>query len=399
MNPVTNPFAPGAGTPPPELAGRDDLLETVRVATERVRRGLPAKSVLMVGLRGVGKTVLLDRMRDEAEGTGIQTLRIEAPEGRSLPAILAPQLRQALLRLSRNAQAKDLAQRALRGLAGFAKALKLKYRDIEVGLDFDPEPGLADNGDLEQDLQALLEVVGEAAQKAGTAVALFIDELQYVQEDQLAALITALHRTAQRRLPVVLVGAGLPQLRGQMGSAKSYAERMFDFPEIGPLAEADSRIAIARPLEAQDVKIEDKALDQIVSKTQGYPYFLQEWGKQVWDAAAESPITLRDVEIASQSVVAALDEGFFRVRFDRLTPTEKRYLRAMAELGPGPHRSGDIAERLARKVTSLAPVRAQLISKGMVWSPTHGDTAFTVPLFDAFMCRVMPDEEWKEYRG
>lgn len=399
MNPVTNPFAPGAGTPPPELAGRDDLLETVRVATERVRRGLPAKSVLMVGLRGVGKTVLLDRMRDEAEGTGIQTLRIEAPEGRSLPAILAPQLRQALLRLSRNAQAKDLAHRALRALAGFAKALKLKYRDIEVGLDFDPEPGLADNGDLEQDLQALLEVVGEAAQKAGTAVALFIDELQYVQEDQLAALITALHRTAQRRLPVVLVGAGLPQLRGQMGSAKSYAERMFDFPEIGPLAEADSRIAIARPLEAQDVQIEEQALEQIVRRTQGYPYFLQEWGKQVWDAAAGSLITLRDVETASQSVVAALDEGFFRVRFDRLTPTEKRYLRAMAELGPGPHRSGDIADRLARKVTSLAPVRAQLISKGMVWSPTHGDTAFTVPLFDEFMRRVMPDDEWKEYRG
>jgi hypothetical protein len=216
MNPVTNPFAPGAGTPPPELAGRDDLRETVRVALERVRRGLPTKSVLMVGLRGVGKTVLLDRMRDDAEAAGIHTLRIEAPEGRSLPALIAPQLRSALLRLSRNLNAKALAERALRGLAGFAKALKLKYADIEVGFDFDPEPGLADNGDLENDLQALLEATGAAAQQADTALVLFIDELQYVEEEELAALITALHRAAQRRLPVVLVGAGLPQLRGSV---------------------------------------------------------------------------------------------------------------------------------------------------------------------------------------
>lgn len=201
MDPITNPFAPGAGTPPPELAGRDELRETVRVATERVRLGRPTKSVLMVGLRGVGKTVLLDRMRDDAEAIGLQTMRIEAPESRSLPAMLAPELRGTLLKLSRNAQAKDLAVRALKGLAGFAKALKLTYSDIEVGLDYEPEPGLADNGDLEHDLQALLETVGDAAKKAGTALVMFVDELQYVEETQLAALITALHRTAQRGLP------------------------------------------------------------------------------------------------------------------------------------------------------------------------------------------------------
>jgi len=212
MDPVSNPFSPGAGTPPPELAGRDELRETVRIALERTRLGRPTKSILMVGLRGVGKTVLLDRMREDAEAEGIHTLRVEAPENRSLPAILAPQLRQALLRLSRNEKAKDLAQRALRGLAGFAKALKMKYEDIEVGFDFEPEPGLADNGDLEHDLQALLEAAGAASQKAGTALVLFVDELQYVEENELAALITALHRAAQRRLPVVLVGAGLPQL-------------------------------------------------------------------------------------------------------------------------------------------------------------------------------------------
>lgn len=395
MNPVTNPFAPGAGTPPPELAGRDELRETVRVATERVRRGFPAKSILMVGLRGVGKTVLLDRMRDDAEAAGFQTIRIEAPEGRSLPALLAPQLRQALLRLSRNEKAKDLAQRGLRALAGFAKALKVKYDDIEVGLDFDPEPGLADNADLEHDLQDLLEAAGAAAQGAGTALVLFIDELQYVQERELAALIMALHRTAQRRLPVVLVGAGLPQLRGRMGQAKSYAERLFEFPEIGALAPPVARIAITKPAADQGVEVDEDAFDQILKETRGYPYFLQEWGKHAWDTAAASPITREDVALASTAAVAALDGSFFRVRFDRLTPVEKKYLRAMAELGPGPHRSGDIAAELDRQVTSLGPTRNQLIAKGMVWSPSHGDTAFTVPLFDEFMRRIMPGDNWK----
>ena len=349
----------------------------------------------MVGLRGVGKTVLLDRMREDAEAAGIQTLRVEAPESRSLPAILAPQLRQALLRLSRNEKAKDLAQRALRGLAGFAKALKIKYDDIEVGFDFEPEPGLADNGDLEHDLQALLEAAGAAAQKAGTALAMFVDELQYVKEDELAALITALHRAAQRRLPLVLVGAGLPQLRGRMGRAKSYAERLFDFPEIGPLPPPAARTAITKPAKAEGVEVDEDALERIVQQTRGYPYFLQEWGKHAWDTASKSPITLSDVDLASTSVVAALDESFFRVRFDRLTPLEKRYLRAMAELGPGPHRSGDIAEQLHRDVTTLGPTRNQLIGKGMIWSPNHGDTAFTVPLFDEFMHRIMPGDDWR----
>lgn len=395
MDPIRNPFAPGAGTPPPELAGRDALRETVRVAIERTRNGRPTKSVLMVGLRGVGKTVLLDRMRDDAEQAGVQTLRIEAPENRSLPAMLAPQLRQSLLVLSRNEAAKDLAQRALRALAGFAKALKLRYRDIEVGLDFEPEPGLADNGDLEQDLQALLEAAGAAAKKAGTALAMFVDELQYVGEEELAALITALHRTAQRRLPVIMVGAGLPQLRGRTGRAKSYAERLFDFPEIGPLPPEAARLAIAKPAIDEGVEVTPEALDRIIDETRGYPYFIQEWGKHSWDVATASPITESDIEIASTTVVAALDESFFRVRFDRLTPAEKRYLRAMADLGPGPHRSGDIADKLGRAVTSLGPTRSKLLSKGMIWSPNHGDTAFTVPLFDEFMRRIMPGGDWR----
>ncbi len=395
MNPATNPFAPGAGTPPPELAGRDELLEAVRVTLARVRGGRAAKSVLMVGLRGVGKTVLLDRMRDDADAVGIHTLRMEAPESRSLPALLAPELRRALLRLSREERARTLATRALRGLAGFARGLKLKYQDIEVGIDFEPEPGLADNGDLEHDLQALLEAAGAAAKEAETALALFVDELQYVEEDELAALIIALHRTAQRQLPVVLVGAGLPPLRGRMGRAKSYAERLFDFPEIGPLGSEAATLAIVKPIHDEGVEITPDAVASIVRTTQGYAYFLQEWGKHSWDAAAASPISAADVAAGSTTAIAALDAGFFGVRFDRLTTAEKRYLRAMAELGPGPHRSGDIARVLDRKVTSLAPLRSQLIGKGMVWSPGHGDTGFTVPLFDEFMRRIMPGDDWK----
>jgi hypothetical protein len=395
MNPITNPFAPGAGTPPPELAGRDELRKSVHIALERIRRGLPAKSILMVGLRGVGKTVLLDRMKLDAEANGLETMRIEAPEGRSLPAMLAPELRIALLRLSRTESVKEKAIRALRGLAGFAKALKVKYGDIEVGIDYEPEPGLADNGDLEYDLQALLEAAGIAAQAAGTALILFIDELQYVSEEQLASLITALHRTAQLELPVSLVGAGLPQLRGQMGKAKSYAERLFAFPEIGPLGEEASRTAIIKPLQEQNVDLAEDAFSLIYRQTHGYPYFLQEWGKHAWDTADGSPIELEDVQQATTIAVAALDESFFRVRFDRLTPLEKRYLRAMAELGAGPHRSGDIANVLGREVRGLAPTRNQLILKGMVWSPNHGDTGFTVPLFDEFMKRIMPGDDWR----
>ena len=395
MDPIRNPFAPGAGTPPPELAGRDELRESLRVTLERAKIGRPAKSAMLVGLRGVGKTVLLDRVREDAEAAGIHTVRIEAPEGRSLPALLAPQLRQALLRLSQVEASKEFAVRGLRALAGFASKLKVTFGDIEVGIDYDPEPGLADNGDLEHDLQALFEQVGLAAKSAGTALAIFIDELQYVEEPQLAALITAMHRTEQRKLPVVLVGAGLPQLRGRMGNAKSYAERLFDFPTIGPLPTEAACLAIEKPLKDEGVAILPEALNKILQVTKGYPYFLQQWGSHTWRAAQSSPIDVDAVTTASVTAIAALDESFFRVRFDRLTPKEKKYLRAMAELGEGPHRSGDIATCYNVNVSSLAPTRSSLIGKGMVWSPNHGDTAFTVPMFDEFMKRTIPGDDWR----
>jgi len=396
MDPIRNPYAPGAGSRPPELAGRDDIRRDIEIRLQRLRLGRPAKSMMLVGLRGVGKTVLLDQMRRDAEAGGLQTVRIEAPENRSLPALLAPALRLALLHLSKQEAAKDYAIRGLKALAGFASKLKVTYRDIEVGLDYASEPGLADNGDLEGDLGTLLIQVGTAAKAAQTAVVLFIDELQYVEESQMAALISALHRCAQEQLPVTIVGAGFPQLRARMGEAKSYAERLFDFQEIGPLSPPDAREAIIRPAQNEGAEMQDQAVDLIITKTEGYPYFLQEWGKHTWDVAPSSPIRYEDVINASDEAVAALDESFFRVRFDRLTPTEKKYLRAMAELGPGPHRSGDIAEKLGRSVSSLGPTRAGLIAKGMIWSPTHGDTAFTVPLFDEFMKRIMPGEEWED---
>ncbi|WP_368664973.1 AAA family ATPase [Limnohabitans sp. 2KL-3] len=368
----------------------------MRVAIGRIRIGNPAKSVLMVGLRGVGKTVLLDRMRQDAEASGVYTLKLEAPEDRSLPALLAPQLRLILLKLSAVESAKAYATRGLRALAGFAKALKVKFNDIEVGLDLEPELGLADNGDLEGDLAVLLEQVGLAAQSAKTVVVTFIDELQFVKEAELAALITALHRCAQAKLPVTVIGAGLPQLLARAGQAKSYSERLFDYPMVGPLSLADASQAITRPAEELNVVFEPEAIDEIYKDTDGYPYFLQMWSKYAWDVATISPNSRTDVQRARLLTEADLDESFFKTRFERCTPSERRYLRAMASLGSGPHRSGDIAAALGRSINTLGMVRSSLINKGMVWSPSHGDTAFTVPLFDQFMLRAMPGDGWRQ---
>lgn len=391
MDPRRNPYAPGAGAPPPELAGRDALIERAAVALDRIRAGRHAKSMILVGLRGVGKTVLLNRVQLDAEARDILGARLEAPEDRSLPGLLAPAMRAALVRLDRARAASAAGKKAMRALAGFIGAMRVKFGDVEVALDVEPEAGLADSGDLDVDLTDLLVTVGEAARERSTAFALFIDELQYVDEDQLASLISALHRCAQQQLPITLFGAGLPQIVGQTGRAKSYAERLFDFPEVGALDPLAARLALSAPADKEGVTFEPAALDEILVRTQGYPYFLQEWGKHAWSVAPSSPITKEHVDEATIQAMAELDASFFRVRFDRLTPAEKNYLRAMAALGPGPHRSGDIAEKLGRKVNSLGPTRSALIGKGMVYSPEHGDTAFTVPLFDQFMKRVMPN--------
>ncbi len=390
MDPIANPFSPGAGAPPPELVGRDPLLQQTRILFARFRQKRPEKSLLLTGLRGVGKTVLLNEMERLARDAGYRTIAIEAHENKPLGPLLAPHLRTVLYELDRLAGAGNRVRRGLRVLRSFVGALKITYADIEVGLDIDPERGSADSGDLEVDLPNLMIAIGEAAEERESAIAVLIDELQYFTEKELGALIMAMHRVQQRQLPVVLLGAGLPILPGLAGESKSYAERLFSFPEVGALSEEDSATALREPATAAGVVFEPAALAEVFRLTKGYPYFLQEWGYQSWNEAATDRIT-RDVVLrATPTVIERLDQNFFRVRFDRLTPSEKRFLRAMAELGAGAHRTGDVADALGVKVTSLGPVRAKLIRKGMVYSPAHGDMAFTVPLFDEFMRRAMP---------
>ncbi len=393
MDPLRNPFSPGAGAPPPELAGRDEILEAAGIALHRIRAGRPERSQMLLGLRGVGKTVLLNRIGEMAEDLRYQIVMLEAPEGQRLAAYLAPALKSVLMRLDRVEKAKESVSRAVGALRGFAGAFKVSIGEFTIGVS---EPPLADSGNLEVDLPALILAVGQAAKAADSSVAILVDEVQYLCEADLRALIVSLHAIAQKGLPVVMFGAGLPQVAALSGEAKSYAERLFDFPSVGPLGADAARQAIEQPVRGEGAEIGADALDRITLVTKGYPYFLQEWGKHTWNVATQSPISVGDVAAASDSATRALDKSFFRVRFDRLTPREQDYLRAMAELGGGPHRSGAIAEALGRSVESMGPLRSGLIKKGMVWSPAHGETAFTVPLFDEFMRRAIP--EWQSPR-
>lgn len=387
MDPLRNPFSPGAGAPPPELAGRDEIIQAARVALARIRLGRPEKSQLLLGLRGVGKTVLLNKLSDLAEADGYITVQLEAPEGQRLAEYLAPALKGVLLQLSKIEKARELVAKGLAALRGFAGAFQVSIGPVEVGVR---EANTADSGNLELDLPELFLAIGYAAKAAEKCVAVFLDEVQYLSEEDLRGLIVAMHRISQKGLPVVLFGAGLPQVAALAGEAKSYAERLFDYPEVGPLKPDAARTAIEEPVRKEGAELEPAALDHIVSITNGYPYFIQEWGKHTWNAAHDSPITKADVQAAHESATDALDKNFFRVRFDRLTPREQDYLRAMAAMGPGPHRSGAIADKLGRTVENRGPLRSGLIKKGMIWSPAHGDTAFTVPMFDEFMRRAMP---------
>lgn len=390
MDPIRNPFSPGAGAPPPELVGRDGVLEQALVLLARIKEKRAEKSMLLTGLRGVGKTVLLNEIERIAIGRDYRTISVEAHENKPLAALIAPHLQRLLLELDRIAGAKEKVRRGLAVLRAFIGAFKVTMNDVTVGLDVDPERGTADSGDLEVDLPALFVAIGEAADERNGAVALLIDELQYFNQQELGALIMAMHKIQQRQLPIVLLGAGLPILPGLAGESKSYAERLFSFPDIGALSKNDAAKALQDPARAAGVTFESDALDEVYRLTKGYPYFVQEWGYQSWNRAPHSPITWKIVTEATKFVVPRLDQNFFRVRYDRLTPSEKNFLRAMAELGPGPHRTGDIADTMRLKISSLGPVRAKLIRKGMIYSPAHGDMAFTVPLFDEFMIRAIP---------
>jgi hypothetical protein len=390
MDPIKNPFSPGAGSPPPELAGRDPILEQARILLGRVKQKKPEKSMLLTGLRGVGKTVLLNEIERLAKANQYHTVGIEAHEGKSLGSLIAPGLRGLLFELNRMAGAVEKVKRGLAVLRSFIGAFKVTVEGVTVGLDIEPEKGVADSGDLEIDLPNLFVAIGEAAEDRKSAVGIFIDEVQYFSQKELGALIMAMHKVQQHQLPLVLLGAGLPILPGLAGESKSYAERLFSFPDIGALSAEDTAKALQDPAKAAGVVFESTALGEIFGLTKGYPYFVQEWGYQTWNRADSSPITRKVVQEATATVVPRLDQNFFRVRYDRLTPGEKNFLRAMAELGSGPYRTGDIADALKVKVTSLGPVRARLIKKGMIYSPAHGEMAFTVPLFDEFMVRAIP---------
>ena len=391
MDRLINPYAPGAGLQPPELAGRDQLIADATIDMDRVLNHRPTKGLILLGLRGVGKTVLLNRLYSVAEAKGFQTAKIEAPEGGALPELLVPELRRILYGLDLKAAAGRRMRQAVTVLRNFASVFKVTMGEIEFGIE--RAPGLADTGNLEQDLPDLLTAVAEAATERDSAIGLFLDEVQYLSAKELAAIVVACHEAAQTELPFLFIGAGLPQIAALAGNAKSYAERLFNYPEVGQLAPHSAREALVNPARDEGVAYDEGAIEEILERSECYPYFIQEWGFHVWNAAPESPIVRQHVERTTPEIIAHLDANFFRVRFERLTVLQQKYLRAMAELGSGPQKTGDIATTLGVEPASVATVRQQLINKGMVWSQRHGETAFTVPMFDSFMKRQMPSLE------
>jgi len=395
MDPIKNPFSPGAGSPPPELVGREDILTQSDILLRRILLKRSEKSLLLTGLRGVGKTVLLNEIECLAKKAGYKTILIEAHENKTLAALLIPAIRRLLFSLDKLSGAGEKVRQGLGVLKSFINAVKVKVGDLEFGLDIDAESGAADSGDIEIDLPNLFVAVAEAAEERKAAVAVLIDEIQYFNINEISALIMAMHKMQQRQLPLVLIGAGLPILPALAGESKSYAERLFQFSNVGALSQSDAAKALQDPVKGAGVEFTEQALDEIFKLTQGYPYFLQEWGYQSWNHAKQTLITVDDVNNAGSIVVRRLDENFFRVRFDRLTPNEQHYLRGMAELGTGEQRTAEIAAILDKNISSLGPVRDKLIKKGMMYSPNHGFMAFTVPLFDKFMKRVIPDFQIK----
>ncbi|UHL63218.1 ATP-binding protein [Paralcaligenes sp. KSB-10] len=385
MDPYRNPFAPGAGSRPPELAGRDAILKTARISCGRAVKGRSARSVMLLGLRGTGKTVLLNEIGKIAQEEGLLVSKVESPECESLARLLYPEMRKVMRSLSSVQAAKQMADRGLKGLRGFASIFKIDIAGVEIGVE--SEPGLADSGDLQHDLPDLFNVIGQAAKAAGKGWILLIDEVQYLSVADLSALIVAIHHMSQEGLPVLLVGAGLPQVARLAGEAKSYSERLFLYPAVGALDQPSAIQAVEKPILDEDASIEPTALGIIVDRTRGYPFFLQEWASTTWNNAEGPEITIDDVNQSYAETLASLDAGFFRVRIDRLTKSEIQFVKTMSELGDGPYAMADIAKALGRTQSSLGPTRASIISKGMIYSTDHGYLNFTVPLFAEYMQR------------
>ena len=389
MDPVRNPFSPGAGTRPPALVGREREIEAMDIALQRLRLGRDGRSEMLTGLRGVGKTVLLNEFELLADARGYFHEHLEVGEDGDLPPRLAAAFRRVLLSMDARRRIGARVVRALGVLKAFTIGLP---GGPELSIDVDAVHGPADSGDLATDLAGLFVELGEVARDHDTGVLITIDELHYVKRATLEALVMGVHRATQLALPITVAGAGLPSLAALTGEAKSYAERVFTFPVIDSLTEDQPRQALEVPVADEGVRWKPEALDRLVEVTRGYPYFLQEFGKQAWDAA-EGPalITLDDVERSIPVATAELDDGFFRVRTGRTSDPERAYLRAMAELGPGPVRSVEVATLLGKKATALGPTRDGLLKKALCYSPRWGEIDFTVPMFDAFMRRWIPD--------
>lgn len=390
MDPVRNPYSPGAGTPPPALVGRDRELAAFEVAVQRLGLGRPAKSQLLTGLRGVGKTVLLREFGRTARAQGWVHEQLEATEDLDFTAGVSTLVRKALLRLRVRDRLRERARRALGVLAAFKIRYEIPDTGIDVTVEADPTPGKADTGILDEDLADLFVEVGEVARADGVGVLLTIDEMQYLARQDLAALIVALHRVSQEQVPFMVAGAGLPSLPGLAGEAKSYAERLFDFPEIASLTPSEAELALRSPALDEGVSWDDRAIARVIEITRGYPYFLQEFGKQAWDVAdGPDRIGSDDVDLAVPIAIDELDTGFFRARLDRTSDQERDYLHAMAGMGPGPYQSAEVAAAMGRTISQVGPVRDRLIKRGLIYSPRWGRLAFTVPMFDEYLLRSL----------
>ena len=392
MDAVSNPYTPNAGAAPEIVVGRDDQLEAFTVLLRRLERGRTEQSMIITGLRGVGKTVLLGQFGDIARRAGWEVVEIEASkhDDTRFRQAMFSQLKAVLLRLSPRARWTERARNAAEVLSAFAVSVDQKGT-FSVSWDVPAAEGAADHGDLSMDLTDVFVALGEAAEEQQRGVALLIDEVQFLGRTQLEALIQAVHKTVQRRLPITFVGAGLPQIAELAGDAKSYAERLFTFPRVGSLEGDDARKALIEPALVEGVTFDDDAVDLAIRITQGYPYFIQELGYQVWGVASDDRVRRSDVATAREAYEAKLDSSFFRVRLDRTTPLQTAYLRAMAELGPQPQKAADVARVMGRESTQVGPTRAELIDMGLLYTPEHGYAAFTVPDFDAFMLRAVPE--------
>lgn len=384
MDQAKNPYRPGAGTKPAVLAGRDELIEKAHVLLRTDKAGAPQRSLMLFGLRGVGKTVLLNEIEELANREGFVVDHQEMSESDEFRRVVAKSVRKILLKISVLENLRDKAKKAF----GVLKAFTIAIPDgPQFKIDVDAVIGTADSGDLDSDIVDLLVALGEAAVEAKSPVCFLIDEVQYLSEKALSGLIAACHRISQRNHPVVFICAGLPQVAALTGDARSYAERLFEFIEVGRLTNEAAEVALLGPARAKGVHFSPEATTTILDATEGYPYFIQEYGKHAWNVAATNPITDADAELGCAAAIETLDASFFKARIDRATGAEKEFMKAMACLGKGPYKFGDVAKQRKAQVKSLGPVRATLINKGFVFSPSHGYIDFTVPQFDEFMRR------------